>query len=177
MSEIKLNLLDSQASIIATVHGSVGDALVAALSADPETIDELEMALKRFQRCKTFPASSFKRYKRRDINETPYDAGILVIDLAARIVACNSLYSQPRPYGTVEYHDGTQCTGFRLSYRLSDDWIFLRSIDEYRALCEARFKQRAASIPLDARTVLYGESLLAFIVQERSKPPRCFTLS
>lgn len=48
MSEIKLNLLDSHASIIATVHGSIGDALVAALSADPETLDELEMALKTF---------------------------------------------------------------------------------------------------------------------------------
>lgn len=132
MSEIKLNLLDSQTSIIGTIHGSVGDALVAALSADPETIDELEMALKRFQRCKMIPASSFNRYRRSDIDETPYDAGILVIDLAARMVACDSLYSLPGPCGVAEYHDGTQSTGFRISYRLADDWIFLRSIDEYR---------------------------------------------
>lgn len=171
MSEIKLNLLDFQTSIIATVHGSVGDALVAALSADPETIDELEMALKRFQRCKTIPASSLNRYRRRDIDETPYDAGILVIDLAARIVACDSVYSLPGPSGAVEYHDGTQRTDFRLGYRLSDDWIFLRSVDEYRALCEARLKQRAASIPFDTRVVLYGESLLTFIIDNAEQDP------
>jgi hypothetical protein len=46
MSEIKLNLLDSHTSIRATVHGSVGDALVAALSAEPKTVDELEVALR-----------------------------------------------------------------------------------------------------------------------------------
>lgn len=165
MSEIKLNLLDSQTSIIAIVHGSVGDALVAALSADPETLDELEMALRRFQKCKTIPASSFNRYRRGDIDETPYDAGILVIDLAARIVACDSVYSRPGPCGTVEYHDGTQCTGFPLGYQLSEDWIFLRSLAEYRPLCEARLKQRAASVSLDTRAVLYGEPLLAFVLQ------------
>lgn len=143
MSEIKLNLLDYQTSIVATVHGSVGDALVAALSGDPETIDELEIALNRFHKCKTIPASSFNRYRRGDIDETPYDAGIMVIDLAARIVVCDSVYSLPGPCGTVEYHDGTQCTGFPISYRLSEDWIFLRSLAEYRPLCEARLAERA----------------------------------
>lgn len=171
MSEIKLNLLDSHASIIATVHGSIGDALVAALSADPETLDELEMALKRFQQRQTIPASSLNRYRRRDIDEAPYDAGILVIDLAARIVACDSVYSLPGPCGAVAYHDSIQCTGFRVGYRLPDDWIFLRSVDEYRALCDARVKQRAAIIPLDTRTVLYGEPLLAFIIDNADRDP------
>lgn len=137
MSEIKLNLLDSHTSVTATVHGSIGDALVAALSADPETIDELEMALKRFQRCETIPASSLNRYTGRDIDETPYDAGILVIDLASRTVACELVYSLPGPCGTVEYHNGIQCTGFGVGYRLPDGWMFLRSVDEYRAQCEA----------------------------------------
>jgi hypothetical protein len=65
----------------------------------------------------------------------------------------------------VQYHDGTQCTGFRLRYRLSDDWIFLHSIEGYRSLCEERLKQRASVKPLDARAVLYGVSLLNFVVQ------------
>ena len=42
MSEIKLNVLDSHTLFTATVHGSVVDALVAALSAEPETVDELD---------------------------------------------------------------------------------------------------------------------------------------
>jgi len=145
MSEIKLNLLDSHTSIIATVHGSVGDALVAALSAEPETVDELEVALNRFQRCTSIPASSLHRSERCEIDEMPYDAGILVIDLAARIVSCESTYSLPALRGTVQYHDGIQGTGLPIEYQLSDDWMFLRSIEEYQALCEARVKERAAS--------------------------------
>jgi len=136
MSEIKLNLLDSHTSIHATVYGSVGDALVAALSAEPETIDELETALNRFQKCKTIPASSLTRREGREIDEMPHDVGILVIDLAARIVACESTYSLPGLRGTVQYHDGIQGTGFSIECQLSDDWIFLRSIEEYRTFCQ-----------------------------------------
>ena len=132
MSEIKLNLLDSRSSVHATVHGSVGDALVAALSAEPETVDQLETALRRFQNCRTIPASSLTRMECREIDEVPYDAGILVIDLAARIVACESTYSLPGSRGTVRYHNGTEGTDVEIEYQLSDDWIFLRSIEEYR---------------------------------------------
>ena len=136
MSEIKLNLLDYHASIHATVHGSVGDALVAALSAEPKTLDELESALSSFQNFRTIPASSLIRIDRREIDERPYDAGILVIDLAARIVACESTYSLPGSRGTVQYHDGTECTRVSIEYQLSDDWRFLRSIEEYRTFCQ-----------------------------------------
>ena len=132
MSELKLNLLDSRNSIIATVHGSVGDALVAALSAEPRNIDELEAALNRFQKCESIPASFLKRYDRREIDEEPYDAGILVIDLAARIVACESTYSLPGRNGNVAYHDGAQRTDSSRRYHLADDWVFLDSIEEYR---------------------------------------------
>lgn len=45
MSEINLNLTDAQQTIHGTTHGSIGDACVAALSAAPETIAELETAL------------------------------------------------------------------------------------------------------------------------------------
>ena len=48
MSEIKLNLIDAQQILCGTIHGSMGDACVAALSAEPESIAELEAALKRY---------------------------------------------------------------------------------------------------------------------------------
>lgn len=146
MSEIKLNLLDSHKSIIATVHGSVGDALVAALSADPKTLEELEVALNRFQKCESIPASFVKRYEGRELDDEPYDAGILVIDLAARIVACESTYSLPGPRGEIEYHDGTRCTGPSLHYQLLDDWMFLSSIEEYRV---SAFRDPCLSLDTD----------------------------
>ena len=45
MSEVRLNILDRIGTINGTVHGSVADAVVAALSAEPETIADLETAL------------------------------------------------------------------------------------------------------------------------------------
>ena len=165
MSEIKINLLDSHSTVIGTVHGSVGDRLVAALSAEPETLDELEAAFKRFEKCETIPASSLYRYERCEIDKEPWDAGIMVIDLAARIVACDSTYSLPGPCGTVDYHDGKCCTGFTLGYRLPDDWIFVREIDDYRVMWRDRVELRAAVNPPDGRAVLYGAPLLNFIIE------------
>jgi len=165
MSEIKLNLLDSHTLLTATVHGSVGDALVAALSAEPETINELETALKRFQKCESIPASSLRRQARGPIDEKPWDAGILVIDLQARMVACESTYSLPTRKGKVDYHNGRQSTGFPLHYLLADDWLFSRSIQNYQARCDPRIKEREACEPLDTRSILYGEPLRKFIVE------------
>ena len=163
MSEIKLNLLDSHTLLTATVHGSIGDALVAALSAEPETIDELEAALMRFHKCDSIPASSLHRRPRGPIDELPYDAGIVVIDLAARMVAFESAYSLPKHSGRVDYHDGTHSTGFPLAYVLPDDWLFRRSIANYRARCGERIEKRKA--PIDTRAILYGQPLHAFLVE------------
>jgi hypothetical protein len=48
MSEVRLNLIDSQRILQGTIHGSVVDACVAALSAEPETIAEPDAALARY---------------------------------------------------------------------------------------------------------------------------------
>jgi len=48
MSEVKLNLVDAERVQHGTIHGSVVDSCVAALSAEPETIAELEAALARY---------------------------------------------------------------------------------------------------------------------------------
>jgi hypothetical protein len=90
------------------------------LSAEPETIDELETAFKRFEKCDSIPASFLRRPERGPIDDKRWDAGILVIDLPARIVASESTYSQPTRKGRVAYHDGTQSTDFPLHYLLSE---------------------------------------------------------
>ena len=165
MSEIKLNLLDSHTLLTATAHGSVGDSLVAALSAEPDTIDELESALKRFKKCDSIPASSLRRGPRGPIDQQPWDAGILVVDLAARIVASESTYSEPTRKGTVAYHDGTHSTNFPLRYLLPADWLFLRSVENYEARLNHRLKEREPCATLDTRSILYGKPLLEFIVE------------
>lgn len=162
MSEIKLNLVDSHSTYVGTIHGSIGDCCVAALSAEPETIEELEAALVRFQ--KDPPSLRFPNFVSRDeIDDEPYDAGILVIDLAARIVASDSTYSCPDGSGQVEYHDGTQATDIPIFYYLPEDWIFLRSIEEYEGMASQRRAQRLANPPIDFRPILFGRPLLEFL--------------
>jgi len=163
MSEIKLNLIDSQTILSGTIHGSVGDRCVAALSAEPETIAELGAALERFEKRAPRFKSSGNFRSRTSIDPEPFDAGILIIDLAARMIAYNSTYSRPSLEGLVEYHDGIQCTDVPLRYRLPEDWQIVDSVEEYECLHEQRQKSRAT--PLDARAVLYGFPLLEFINQ------------
>lgn len=166
MSEIRLNLIDADQILVGTIHGSVGDRCVAALAAEPETIAELEAALARYMKptgdCRAF--ASFR--KSNEIVEEPWDAGILVIDLPARIIACESTYSQPGLTGQVDYHDGNCATDVSLVYRLPDDWIVLNSIEEYEAFRDEHYRQRAATPLLDARAILYGRPLLEFIARE-----------
>ena len=114
MSELKLNLIDKERVLHGTIHGAVADRCVAALSAEPETLAELEAALARYMKPReshsefaSFHSTAFADSSSPAFFDlTPYDAGIVVIDLAARIVASESSYSQPGPEGTVEYHDG-----------------------------------------------------------------------
>jgi len=181
MSEVKLNLIDARQILCGTIHGSIGEACVAALSAEPESIAELEAALKRYiglgrshnnQMTKHPPGfSSFHQVS--EIDETPWDAGILIIDLAARIVAAESTYSQPHPRGEVLYHDGEQSTEVAVLYVVSDEWKFLNGIAEYKASSLQRTRERANRTLLDARSVLYGPALLEFIVNSVRKSPVC----
>jgi hypothetical protein len=95
MSCIRLNLIDFSQTVSGEVHGSIGDAVIAALGAEPETIHELELALARFSKPSEGWSSFAGLYGGE--NFEPYDAGIVIVDLAARIVMLDSTYSAPMP--------------------------------------------------------------------------------
>lgn len=167
MSEVRLNLIDSQQTIQGTIHGSIAVACIAALSAEPETVEELEAALARYIKPVGDAAEqtgSFASFcSASEVNTEPWDAGVVIIDLAARIVAAESTYFQPGREGEVLYHDGTQSTDFSVLYRVSDEWIFLNSIAEYESAQRVRRRERSKP-RLDVRSALYGKPLLKFIV-------------
>ena len=164
MSELRLNLLDAKNAIHGTIHGSVADAVIASLSAEPETIAELEAALERFnKRIDDYaPFASFAAGE----NPEPWDAGVVIVDLAARIVASESSYSALLAQGEVNYHDGSQATDTWLPYRLPDDWLILSSVLEYEALRSVRRAARAAAPLIDIRQILYGRPIFEFIAAE-----------
>jgi hypothetical protein len=178
MSEVKLNLIDSERVLHGEIHGSIADRCVAALSAEPETIAELEAALTRYMKSLN-DGGQFASFRSQDcepntspeLDSEPWDAGIVVIDLAARIVASESSYSQLEPDGQVSYHDGHAATEISVLYRLPENWLFVNSVDAYKWSRERRLRERAANPSFDARPVLFGHPLLDFIVNAYQSLP------
>ncbi|MBI3921692.1 MAG: hypothetical protein HY318_09765 [Armatimonadetes bacterium] len=164
MSEVTLTVVDCQRAIHGHTHGSNTDPVIAALAADPETIDELEAAIERF--IKPVQDRSFLAGFHVGASEEPWDAGIVIVDLAARIVAYQSTYSWPRPDGTVFQKPRDQNEDeVGIPYLLSPDWLFTEDVDCWSGLSSEQRAQRAALPPLDARAVLYGKAT-GFIVEQ-----------
>ena len=162
MNNIRLNVIDAREAIQGTIHGSVADAVIASLSAEPETIAELEAALDRF--CKRHDDHSPFDLFAPGEDTHPWDAGVVIVDLAARIVAAESSYSAPQSKGSVNYHNGSEATDIWLPYHIPDDWLFLTSVLEYQSLRGERRAVRMAEPLLDIRQVLYGRPMIEFIV-------------
>ncbi|HEX7377564.1 MAG TPA: hypothetical protein VF278_10655 [Pirellulales bacterium] len=161
MSEVRLVLRDAAREISGVCHGSTADHLIAALSAEPETIAELEKAVEHFY--KRGDGHSFLGWFAPGVDDEPYDAGVVIVDLAARLIACESTYSSPGRYGFVLYHDGRAATDLQVNYHLPDDWTIVSDVLDWRARAEELRRQRLRQPPLDAREVLYGRPLLEFI--------------
>ena len=95
MSEVRLVVREAECDWSGTIHGSCADRAVAALSADPVTLQELEVAVARF--AKPVADRRFFANLSRGLRDEPYDAGLVVIDLVARLVVADSTYSSPGP--------------------------------------------------------------------------------
>jgi hypothetical protein len=162
MSQITLNIIAADGKIHGRPHASFANTIVAALSAEPETLDDLRAAIARFEHHDRDCFGGF--YK--GLDDEPYDAGICYIDLTARLVAYESTYSYLSSSGSVQYHDGQCATDISLPYHVSDDWKFVDWVDEFDAFAVGPRKKRAAQPPLDARKVLYGPRLAEFLVKE-----------
>jgi hypothetical protein len=163
MSEIRINILDASRAINGALHGSIADAVLAGLSAEPETIEELEDSMTRF--AKTADNAQHLTGFFDGVNEEPWDAGIVFVDLAARVFAAESSYSILMPAGEVQFHNGRELTEVWLQYRVTRDWLFLDSVDQYKAVADQRRAERAAVQPLDSRLILYG-NIAEFIANE-----------
>ena len=75
MSEVMLNVIDAQRAICGALHGSVVDAVIAALAAELETIAELEAAVGRFIK-PSIAANLFSRLRSGTCQQA-WDAGIV----------------------------------------------------------------------------------------------------
>lgn len=167
MSEVAFNLIDAERSIHAHIHGSDGDRIVAALAADPCTLEELDVALGRYRARR--PDQSFLAHWRSGVTHEPYDAGIVSIDLVGRVVAYESTYSHPLHTGEVRW-DGEQGPDgdIYLAYHLDDDWLMIDNIDQFEHRAQSRRAALQQQTPLDVRAILY-DKLPEFVVTQLSE--------
>ena len=163
MSEVRLVVREADRDWSGTIHGSRADAAIAA-QADPATLDELEAAVARFE--KPSPNSRFFSNLSRGLRDEPYDAGLVIIDLEARLIVVESTYSSPGLEGGIWYHNGECATDRYLPYHLADDWLVLGDTEAWMSGADRRRRERAAKPSPDVREVFYGRSLLEFIVRE-----------
>ena len=164
MSEVRLVVRESARDWSGTVHGHLADCAVAALSADPVTLAELETACARF--LKPRARRPFFAALSPGSCDDPFDAGIVVIDLVARLVMVDSTYSAPGLTGEVCYRNGASATDKWLSYHLAKDWLFTSDHGQWRGVADNRRRERAGHPVLEARQVFYGRPLLEFVARE-----------
>lgn len=153
MSYVTLTVRDGARSVHGQVHGSTADRLVAALSAEPETIEELEAAFRRWERIDN-GYSVLTRMSRGDCEE-PYDAGVVIIDLAARFVAYESSYSTLSAEGSENFHNGQCATDKWFNFQLPSDWRIESSMMGWESIAARRRTERMEIPPLDWRVVAY----------------------
>jgi hypothetical protein len=150
MSEVTLTILDWERAIHGRVHGSDADRAIAALTAEPETIDELDLAMCRFTG-RTIPCKQQAErqlpghfsYFTPGASEEPWDAGVVIIDLAARLIAGKSTYAPLTTEGSVL--DGSpdrRSDDSAINFRLSNEWQVAEELGCWRAMSERLLAKR-----------------------------------
>jgi hypothetical protein len=163
MSCVRFNISDRDGAVSGDLHGSMTEPMIAALTAEPETIAEFESALHRYIKSESDwpPLHGFRQGE--DLE--PYDAGIVAIDLPGRTVGYETTYSYPCAEGNVrvygEFADDPEA--ILVPYRLPDDWMFVETVPLYEGTRIGRREERSKRMPFDARPVLYGRPLIEHV--------------
>lgn len=172
MSSVRFNISDKYQCVSGDLHGSMTETLIAALTAEPETIPEFESALRRYVKSDSDwpPLRGFKKYE--DLE--PYDAGIVAIDLSGRTVGFDTTYTLPTAAGSVRvpreyaYEDDEEIW---IPYKVPEDWIFVESMALYRGTRISQREDRLRRTPFDARPILFGRPLVTYIALAVSEVP------
>jgi len=164
-NEVMVTIIDADRALYDTMPAGMADVVLAALTAEPETLEELEAAIARYY--KPIINDGYLKNLGAGVNETPWDAGLVIIDLPARLIvaATEPALYEPAAHGFALYcpdpppelHEASEEDIVWLPYRLSEDWLLVNSLEGWRAVSEQRRRERATHPPFDARPVLFGK--------------------
>jgi hypothetical protein len=176
MSEVRLVIRDSARDIWANCDAEFARCVVAALSAEPETIEELGAAVERYLNPGEW--RNFIEFSPAQSGEL-IDWSIVIVDLQARLVASDFLFddSPQQSPDTDPAVVEARAEEPLPRLRLSENWELSSSVADWQARSEARRAERLANRRIDTRAVLYGQPLLEFIAREcwetfRDRPPQ-----
>lgn len=164
MSEMRLTIIDSEQAITGRLHGSVVQRVFAGLAADPATIDDLRRSFGRYAAIpeNADPFAGFQPL----VSDRPYDAGVMIVEMPARLVVCESSYFVPAWDGRVEFHNGREATRYPIPFSLSHDWQILDELSNWWHVAAERRMERATIPSLEVRDLFYdrlAETLLAAV--------------
>ena len=125
MSDIRICVRDHAGDHWTDIHGSMGDRLIAACSRTPRTLAELCADCEHYAKGSTAWVKWFQRGRKFE----PVDAGLVIIDLTARLIVVDSGYSNPQLVDQVYYHNGSCKTSTAIPYDLTaDDWLITKDL-------------------------------------------------
>lgn len=114
MAEVTMSLIDKRRSLHQVVSREFAAALVAALSADPETIEELHQALVRFWDFTR--GAEFVTGWSDGTPTTSKHCSVGVVDLADRVVTLPPEMEVPSPHGCIQYLDADSQAKFSFGF-------------------------------------------------------------
>jgi hypothetical protein len=138
---------------------------IAGLNADPETLSELDLAMGSFAK-RTHREQLFLPELEPGNDATPGDEGLVIIDLAARLLVVDREEDVFDYRAGVGFFDGEQETEQTMNFTLAGDWLITCDVANWRALASQRREERAGRTELDVRATLYGRPLLEFVARE-----------
>jgi hypothetical protein len=132
--------------------------VLAALSAEPESITELAEAVRRY-------LPDHRLFDKTPQNQERCPPGVdeawCLIDLPGRTVVAGADFELPEPHGAYKADADDHAEGFPIVWLdTPTDWLFRKGGDDWRTEVEARASMRAAAPRLDARAVIFGRPLL-----------------
>lgn len=156
MESLQVLVRDAARSVQGFVSLPWAETMLAALAADPETLDEFDRALQRFQL--DTPLDAWRREFEASDADLADAPRALVVDLPRRLIFARGL-----PFdweGSLEggiFQDG-QPLEFAINERLPAAWRASDSLDGWREQVETAAREQTLVAPFDSRRVLYDEA-------------------
>jgi hypothetical protein len=155
MTLYRVNIYTTQGNVYGQLRGADCERLSAALSADPETVEELECALGRYGRRPE--GRGWLGDWQAGLAPGPNGFGVMHLDLATRLLAVDPQAFVPKRRGRIRWHDGRRKSDVQLPFVIAADWFLTNDLATFSAVQRERQERQKKRVRRDDRDVLFGK--------------------